>query len=307
MKKRIDIKAIVLFLVALAIGLSLGFLHAKLYGVTLDEERINTVEVYDEAGLAALGTSIYNDRITLDENITLNELSGLCTAENPFVGSFDGMGYTIFYNGSLDKSIFGYIGEGGVIKNLSIVVNDTDIEANMSAVLALENRGTIENCKIYIKCANIKAEGSHSAVATVNRGNIKNVYTEVTYKKATEENGGSARRLYIGALAARNYGRIENSISEITFIDFPETNKADHFAGNLQNTSVGAVTGINEGELIGTNAIFSENTITCDNDALVTIYHSSDRSELLMNYTSLGFSDVWWEYKAGKLNLIVGD
>lgn len=78
------------------------------------------------------------------------------TKDKPFNGTFDGNGYTIFgitANSEECTGLFNYIGEDGMVKNLTIsqstfsVVSDKEIEMLVGGFAAY-NQGTIYNCHL---------------------------------------------------------------------------------------------------------------------------------------------------------------
>ena len=121
-------------------GIALGFLHAKSLGVNLFEEQVHTVTVTSEDDIIAMGDSFHNNVCTLEADIVINDVSSLASSELPFVGVFDGQGHTITFAGDVSKSLFGYIGKGGVVKNLNIEVASCDFVARVGTMLLLKTR-----------------------------------------------------------------------------------------------------------------------------------------------------------------------
>ena len=71
------------------------------------------------------------------------------TTDNPFTGTFDGQGYEIrdLFINRPDESyvgLFGWVGEGGVIKNLGVVNTDVTGLAGVGGLIG-ENAGTVSD------------------------------------------------------------------------------------------------------------------------------------------------------------------
>lgn len=115
------------------------------------------------------------DFSTLTDDLAAMSKS-LGNVDHPFNGTLDGNGYTIkgLTLANNDCGLFYYIGAEGLVKDLTIEGANV-LFADNAAVLAENNYGTIENCKL-INC---------------------NITTDT----------GSV----IGPMASRNYGKIENS------------------------------------------------------------------------------------------------
>ena len=107
--KRIGILLVPLLCIVFLIA---GFGVASMNKYQFREERVDVVLVTCEQDLLNLGDGIYNDRIKLANNIEISSAVNLNSEKYPFIGVFDGNGYTITYKGSMEQSFLGYIGEG---------------------------------------------------------------------------------------------------------------------------------------------------------------------------------------------------
>ncbi len=110
---------------------------------------------------------------------------------NAFTGTFDGNGYVI-RNFKLDKSgiawnalegrgvaLFGYVGETGVVRNLTL--RDVTIKGmNHVAFVAGYNQGTIENISVESDCVLFSNYGAGAVVSAFNYGTVKNVVSLVS-------------------------------------------------------------------------------------------------------------------------------
>lgn len=79
-----------------------------------------------------------------------------------YTGVFDGNGFTIsgiYINadGNTFQGLFGYIGEGGVVKNLTVAGTVT-AKANIGGIAGAIGKGTISNC---VSCVEITGSGSY--------------------------------------------------------------------------------------------------------------------------------------------------
>ena len=137
-------------------------------------------------------------------------------AETAFTGTFDGNGYTIigFKGGGetgWNKALFGEIGVGGVVKNLTLEIGDR-CSGNNGAGIAVTNNGTIENVKlISAEGGAIKNSGEkpQAGIAYFNGGTIKNCImmaklninytTQSTVKGIASENltGGTIENCFV--------------------------------------------------------------------------------------------------------------
>ena len=303
---------IIISAVLMLAGIVLGFLHAKSLGVNLFEEQVHTVTVTTEDDIIAMGDSFHNNICTLESDIVVNNVSSLASSELPFVGVFDGQGHTITFAGDVSKSLFGYIGKGGVVKNLNIEVASCDFDAKVGAILALENEGTIINCRIVVNNIKLPTSGMYAAVVTHNSGLIKNVYTKVSFTNTVNPESTAVKRSIIGGIAAYNYGEISSSISEISYSNFEETVAENVFYGSVLNTSLGAVYGSNEqGTIKNCAAVIDKTAYVADCKNNNVFFATSDERNTVfsaeMLFDDLGFDVNRWTYKNSTLTLIEGE
>lgn len=178
--------------------------------------------------------------ITINENVlnengelnsgTFREWTPIGDSSNAYTGTFDGDGHTIsglYYSGSGDDYIyaglFGYVGSGGQVENVSVVDSymsvDTNVNAYVGGVCGY-NYGTITNC-----CNDGTVKGSYytGGVCGRNGGTITNCYNTGTVK-------GS---YYTGGICAANSGMIMNCYN------------TGSVTGSGTYTSVGGVCGLN--------------------------------------------------------------
>lgn len=165
--------------------------------IALDGSRIsnNNVVSYWSKGFTPIGQAPIKGTgdpdATLDLTSPNNELT---QAGRPFTGTFDGKGhviddmliffpderpwqYTAYY-----LAMFGYIGDGGVVKNFTL--RNANVRGGQcSSLIAGVNLGVIENiviennCKLYVQYATERGCGF---VADYNGGAVKNVVCHAT-------------------------------------------------------------------------------------------------------------------------------
>ena len=175
------------------------------------------------------------------------------TSGFPFRGVFDGNGKTISYASSIAgegntynnslQGLFGYIGEGGVVKNLG--ASDCSFRGtNFIGVIAGDNEGTIENCRVdYYSSGNVVFTDNKSYYGTIagrNSGIIRNCVSAGCVKADNGQNGSM-----VGGIVGHNTdkGTVENCL---------------YVGSQLEGTIyVGAIAGHNEGTL--TNNYYHDN------------------------------------------------
>ena len=303
--------SIIIFILMLT-GILLGFFHAKSLGVSLEEERVHIVAINSEDDIANMGGSFYNNICRLESDIIVENHASLASSDFPFVGVFDGQGYTITFKGDISQSLFGYIGYGGVVKNLNIDVSSCNFDSQISAILALENLGTIVNCRIIADNINLSRHGMYASVVAQNKGVIKNVYTKVNFVNMNTESSLTSSQSVIGGIAAYNYGLITSSICEINYENFDETKKDNVFNGSTINTCIGAIYGMNmQGDVDNCAAIIDSNAYLSDNKNKEVLFVTNEQPYKVFNedylFTTLGFDSKRWTYRNDMFTLIKGE
>ena len=127
-----------------------------------------------------------------------------------FTGTYDGGGFTIKDlkndSGTSDLGLFGYIGEGGVVKNLALKFVVLNTTSGSSGGIAGTNRGTIENCYVT---GGVVGTNSVGGIAGSNIGIIRNCYTICVV-------AGLSANDFFGGIAGRNYGMIETCFATVS-------------------------------------------------------------------------------------------
>lgn len=78
-----------------------------------------------------------------------DSLPSIGTANYPYMGTFDGNGYSIstnVYDSTANPGVFGCIGTSGTVQNLAIKAN---VGSQGGGGLAYSNAGTIVRCTVY--------------------------------------------------------------------------------------------------------------------------------------------------------------
>ena len=169
---------------------------------------------------------------------------------HPFKGSFDGQGYEIrdlFINRPDESGVglFGYVGVGGVIKNVS-VVNATVTGGRYVGGLVGENKGTVSNSYSSSTVTGLFCIGG---LAGNNWGSVSNSYST-----------GSATiaDFKVGGLVGFNFGTVSNSYATGSVSGSDEYVGGlvgDNYHGTVSNSyATGNVTGrFGIGGLVGRN------------------------------------------------------
>jgi len=188
-----------------------------------------------------LKTIIGNEMFPMDGNYILTEpinLSGFDWVpigfddDDPFIGIFDGNGYTIsnLKINSPDYSyigLFGVIGENGIVRNVRLI--DVEITGNTAVgSLAGVNGGTVENS--YATMGNVTGNNYVGGLVGYNRdGDIDGYIGIVRNSYANVEVNGNI----VGGLVGQNNGIVENS--------YAMNNVNGNFAGGLVGGNYGIV------------------------------------------------------------------
>ena len=170
------------------------------------------------------------------------------TSDDPFTGSFDGQGYKInnLYINRPDEELvglFGYVGEGGVVKNLGVV--NANVTGDPVGGLMGENHGTVSNC---YATGIVNGEDSVGGLVGYNAGTVSNSYST---GNVTGVDYG------IGGLVGQNSGNVSNchATSSVTGVDYGIGGLLGENWGTVSNSyATGNVTGNSHvGGLMGDN------------------------------------------------------
>ena len=189
-----------------------------------------TVNTADELRAIALdGNYILMSDIDLKEE----EWTPIGTKSSPFIGIFDGNGYTISNlkiksNHDCYYGLFAY--NSGIIKNLGVSATQINTYINVtpsnnsiySGVLAGYNNGTIMNCFSSVNYLEMSAQGGvgiayayAGGLVGYNNGNIVSCFTTGNHVSSSAYSSMSPSYSYVGGIAGCNKGSISNSYSTV--------------------------------------------------------------------------------------------
>ena len=254
--KRVKTKCMSCFLAAMV---TLSLLPATVFAVPAAENEaaekpyvIRTVDdlktFRDEVNN---GNNYSGKTVVLDANIDLGGTDFgypiAVTADKSFKGIFDGCGYQVTGLYTTNRGLFGYLGEGGVIRNLSVSGEIPFSGDYVGGVVGRNNAGLVENCYTDVQISD-SSSGSGGVVGyNGSDGTVRNCYSvgDVT---------GFAN--YAGGVVGQNYGTIENCYSIGNVSGRKNVGGiAGLGGGTITNCySIGAVTGGTNGGAVGSNS-----------------------------------------------------
>ena len=191
------------------------------YDASKDEFTISTAA--ELAGLAQLvnaGTDFSGKTIYLDADIQLNNTdnwenwgttapanswTAIGNSTNKFKGIFDGQGHTIsgiyISNNSDYQGLFGHVGEGGTIQNLSVTASYIKAGSTVGGIVGYNSAGTVSNCSNSGKVAGSGIYNSYigGIVGNNNAGTIESCFNSGTVT-------GEGTKPNVGGIAGINYG-----------------------------------------------------------------------------------------------------
>ena len=164
--------------------------------------------------------------------------------QKDFTGIFDGRGNSIIGATSSPEPLFDTIsknanGEGGTVKDLSLVSANVDDAGSGHAIIANTNNGTIDGVTTFGNDVNSKAtdgEDSIGGIVGINNGTIKNSKSMNIIRHSSLDQT-STDKSYLGGIAGINNGTIINS-------DANSAVTSDISLGG--NSAIGGVVGKND-------------------------------------------------------------
>lgn len=149
-------------------------------------EKIETITVTSVDDIKNYGMNISNNRINLANDIHITDES-FCVGDKSreFVGTFDGCGYTVYFDypiGYISTSFFSSIGEKGVVKNTKFVFADVAIAENAFSGVAKINYGTMQDCVVEYNLQFNAKDGMFTPFVGVNCGTVKNIVVQGTFR-----------------------------------------------------------------------------------------------------------------------------
>ena len=260
----------------------------KFYNITLDKDKGYTDDgqgnytVTSAEGLKAVADIANNGNlginITLTENINLTDMEWTPIGtdyNNAYTGTFDGGGHTITgltVTGSDQYvGLFGHIGSGGTVKDVTLVEVKIESNNDMSAVGGVAGRsyGTLENCSV-------SGSGSGSGIAGGVVGYQSGGFLTGCSSSATVNAGGVAG----GVAGLTDSGATLTACYATGDVTLESINSGGNFVGGVvgSNTSCtlkacyawGSVTGSGSGTIYVGGV-----TGTNDEGTLTACYHAN--------------------------------
>ncbi len=171
----------------------------------------NAISITTEQELKAIADNLDGNYV-LEADIVLSqgEWVSIGNQDGAFTGTLDGNGYTISnLSSSSGNGLFYYIGEKGVVRDLTVIGEITTTE-NSAALLADGSGGEIVNCRSQ---GSVKQESGVNAfllagMVNINYGYMENCVNEAEVTETFGDLGHLYNYSFIGGLVSANYGTI---------------------------------------------------------------------------------------------------
>lgn len=275
--------------------------------VSYKRDSVKDIIITSEADfLAYISQSGKKDTVKLKNNITLETShEAIGNLSRPFNGVFDGGGYTITLESeAANLGLFGYIGSEGVVKNLGIKINHTEVSTSTYAPLAYQNNGKIENIKVDADNITFKNIGVYSSLVVFNEGTIMNVVVNSTITNGVTD---AKKPLVYGNIATYNRGVISDAIAIVNYLNFNETNKEKIFKNEISNRTIGAIIGSNQAGTIKDVYVIASNNLYLADLNRQEIIFTEDANTVFNDDTFflvLNFSEKLWK-KVGNIYALI--
>ena len=281
------------------------------YGAGTNHQLKVETEINVSSGLDVRfrGEGMYNDTIYLTKDITVNGKAHFGSSEYPFKGTLDGRGHTIYLDytdADNDTSLFGYIAEGAIIRNVNFVYKNVVVNGNAFGGVAKINDGIIENCKVVFDNIELTGEGLFSPFVTVNRGTISGVVIQ------GKISGGVSNidedKLLYGSVCVYNKGAMSSLIADVEYEGFDCTSREEYDNGNVDNVSISAVRydDLEDGKTERACAVVPTTQIVSDRNDEQIISLSADELYVYTKvYETLLFENEHWELGDNDISLVI--
>lgn len=301
-KTAIVIISVIIAVAVSALAVLLGMGTAYKYSYSFGDDKVSEIELTSCEQITSL-TGVFNDRLTMSNDIVIDKPVSLTNIDRPFDGVFDGNGYSLIFRSGAEKPFIGYIGKKGIVKNLKIIIEDFSVDVGSFAYLAFENNGTIKDCNV-LGTLSIENAGAYSLLTVVNNGNIVN--TIINGVDVQRKNGEAS--VVFGGMCAYNYGRIENCVSYLHFKGFEETDEKAIYVDGLTNNGIGSSCGVNEHTMTNVDVVLDKGVYTSDRFELgVNVITDASIGFSEENiFIKLGFSQDLWKFVDNEIVLIGG-
>ncbi len=274
-------------------------------------EKSNDIYVSSTEDISSLGESVYNNKIYLQQDITITDPSfKIGNDEFPFEGVFDGQGHTVYFNyqsASAETSLFDYLAPGSVIKNVNFVFDKIELTGTSFGGVAKINDGTIENCKVVFSEITISGEGMFSPLVTINRGTISNVVVRgsiIGNNVADHE-----REVFYGNACVYNAGVLRGAIVTAEYSGFACTDELNILKGLAKNIGISSVryADIDEGQTELAVSCLKDAQFTSDKTSVVNFVKPESLYNAEKIFDELDFNNKHWKIDGLDLKLIIGE
>lgn len=285
----------------------LGLLMRASERTGFDYDRSLALAVKSESDLKNRGKSIFNDDITLENDIHITDPElALGSSEQPFVGTFNGNGHSVIFDfkkaSAASPSFFGVIGSEASITNVKFSFGEVDCESSVFYGIAAINYGSITNCKVDFGELKIAGRGIYSPLIGINNGSLTNVVVVATL---SAEGKDTTEAVY-GGICACNGGTVKNSIAYTRYDGVDVTDGFSNLTGEKNNTTVAAVaSAVSTGSTVeNTVAVVDFDAVVSDRYAPgVTVYGSAAEAfNETVVWNTLNFDNRYWALASGELD-----
>ncbi len=305
----------IITVVLCVITFALGFIKREFESSYYLKDKPEILEITNAEQILKKKDSVGNDKFVLLGDIRIAD-SEFCfgKGDDPFVGEFDGNGYTVYLDYEPDAndgySLFGCIGEGGVVKNTRFAFGSVTAASDVYAGLANINYGVIRDCKIEFEKLKMRGnDGVYSPCVAVNCGTIANVVVSCAFDCNIVDEVYNT--IAFGTVCAYNYGTLLSSVAVPTYIGLGCVDEEQILLSEkYANCSIAAVCAFTLTSALTSNsaAVLTHGVYTCDkNNEEISVYSSN--AALFTGaviFNDLGFDNRIWDLVEGDLNLIEG-
>lgn len=205
-----------LVMVGVVVTLTAGAARAVGTGGLYVEDGIYRVETFQALGelerLVASAEEAFTGEVWLMADVEAGDMTPIGDSRHMFVGTFDGRGHVISglkMEGCGEfAGLFGYVGIGGCVKNLT-VKNATVAGSRYTGATVAYNAGTISGCKVVdcrvIGTGNMEYGSATGGVAGISAGDVVDCVNQGSVVFGARNVGG-----VVGSLCA---GRLERCVS----------------------------------------------------------------------------------------------
>lgn len=295
-KIQLIIRIVAVFAFCLA-GALIGYATALSGKVTFSDEKKQYIDVEFEKDLIDNITSLYNDVIVLESDITIKDLKCVVNEEQQFIGEFNGKGHTVTVE-NFSEPLFRSIGENGYIHDVEFVFKNIILPDDIEffGLLGFNNYGSIKDVSIKVEKLNYTTSKDikFGTVVATNYGIIKNCVIDLNGEKSKDD---YYDKLYIGGVAYYNYNLVEKIIVKLNLnnlVQILQGNKE-----NINNIAAFVTSELNDGRTVSCVAVYDSSKYKFK-DITTTALKTGNISisDIITQeiFNKLGFNANRWEY-----------